>query len=196
MRQLLHRLIGAQRETHLPDSALTALALSSRDDTRWQASLRAHVAVCVVCAEHFARLEKAAALARDSAEAQADERFDPRRLERQRSRVLRRITPGQHRVVSFPSSRALRQPERLVARRWVAAAAALGLLVGVVAGRWLGPRGPQAQWAAQSAMAAADTKGDEAFLVELDNARNVPRIAPLAALDGLTPDDDPLLPLR
>lgn len=192
MQQLFRRLIAARTDPHPSASSLTALALSVADDTEWQADVRAHIARCGTCGERLARLERAAALTRESAATQADEVFDLSCLERQRNRIVRRITPGHHRVVSFPSSRAPRPPERLVARRWLAAAAGLGLVVGVVTGWWIGPRGQQPQWTAQTSMAAADTKGDEAFLGELDAARTVPRIAPLAALDGLTPDDDPL----
>jgi hypothetical protein len=69
----------------------------------------------------------------------ADAAFPPERLARQRARILARIERygQQARILAFPSPRAQRatllRPRSL--RRWVAGAAAAGLIVGVVAGR-------------------------------------------------------------
>jgi hypothetical protein len=69
----------------------------------------------------------------------ADAAFPPERLARQRARILTRLQRHgqQARVLAFPLPRthrpALLHPRSL--RRWVAAAAAAGLIVGLVAGR-------------------------------------------------------------
>jgi hypothetical protein len=68
----------------------------------------------------------------------ADAAFPPERLARQRARILARIERyGQMaRIVTFPSSHSHRGPtlRPRPLRRWVAAAAAAGLFVGLVTG--------------------------------------------------------------
>jgi hypothetical protein len=88
--------------------------------------------------------------------------------------------------------------------RWVAAAAAAGLLVGVSAGRFFTTNERTAEPAATVALApskpappvqrpatyqpdSASPSSDEAFLVEVEAAVTRQRIAALSALDDLTP---------
>jgi hypothetical protein len=140
--------------------------------------------------------------------AEADAEFTETRLDRQYASIMRRL--AQHgrpaRVLAFPGS--VRPPlaSRHGARRWVAAAAVVGLLVGMAAGRFIddnplkrqlarssvrAPVSPIAQPGSELPLDAGETnetKGsDEAFLVELDVAAATPRIEPLLALDAMTP---------
>jgi hypothetical protein len=89
------------------------------------------------------------------------------------------------------------------ARRWIAAAAAAGLVVGIAAGQLLDLRdalgGPTRPFAEQRPAEAVPTvaniqpavvtslQSDEAFLSELEDASLSPRVPELAALDAFTP---------
>ena len=108
------------------------------------------------------------------------------------------------RVIPFPAGRPTLD-RAVIARpmfRWVAAAAAAGLLVGASAGRFITFNRPAGTPASTVAMAPArpaplpartvtyqpdSTSGDEAFMVEVEAAVSRQRIAALSALDDLTP---------
>lgn len=76
---------------------------------------------------------------RDAACAEADAHFDDRALEAQRARILQRIElAGQRaRVLPFPNGLAGARPVSATSRRWISAAAAAGLLIGLVTGQLL-----------------------------------------------------------
>jgi hypothetical protein len=90
------------------------------------------------CASCEARLTAMTAMLRDvsvAAESQADAVFPPERLARQHARILHRLAHHGRlgRVLAFPYARPAATPPRPM-RRWVAGAAAAGLVVGMVAG--------------------------------------------------------------
>ena len=163
---------------------------------------------------------------------EADAAFPPERLAAQRARIARRLAalarqqerrtsrravgagsqaaaPRSQpaRVLPFPvRETVVRRPARPV--RWVAAAAAAGLLVGLVAGRGFDRRlasGPSSVGSAPSAAlraapaaeprpqgargapALADLLAGEPLLVEIEAALASPRVAELQAIDALTP---------
>jgi hypothetical protein len=200
-RHILERLSG-----HPADERLALLALAPETDS-YDAPLQAartHAASCARCAERLARLVKVLDHTKAAAEAEADEHFMPSRLERQQSQILRRLGAGRMpaRVIPFPAPPRPQSPVRRVARRWVAAAAAVGLFVGVVAGRLVGPQpvsvlqmvGHRAAPAAELGAPLGGEAGftDEEFLVELEAVAFRPQIEPLRALDELTPRVTPL----
>ncbi len=151
--------------------------------------------------------EIAALLAEYSAAvtAEADAAFPAERLARQQARILQRLEqegrPGK--VIAFPAGHAHEAPP-LRARpgmRWIAGAAAAGLIIGVVAGhlthdfsnRATG-RAPQiAAVRPDSGMetvtlrAVSTTLSEEEFLGQLEMAIEGNRSASLQPLDELTP---------
>lgn len=93
---------------------------------------------------------------RDAAHAEADALFDERTLEAQRASILRRIDEaGQRaRVIRFPGVPAVLRPSAVHSRRWVSAAAAAGLVIGLVSGQLLHVM-PGDNWAHREAQRTA-----------------------------------------
>jgi hypothetical protein len=167
--------------------------------------VRQHVHGCETCTWRYTELTAPLERLRADAASEADELFTPARLDAQRTAIRERLELGARasRVIPFPASRPTLD-RAVIARpmvRWVAAAAAAGLLVGVSAGRFitgrtLGAPVPPASASSARPLPAAprpatyepDSAGsDEAFLVEVEAAVSRQRIAALSALDDLTP---------
>jgi len=76
---------------------------------------------------------------RAAAWAEADAHFDERALEAQRLRILQRLEQAGQRakVLPFPGSVSGGRPSASISRRWISAAAAAGLLIGLVTGQLL-----------------------------------------------------------
>lgn len=189
--------------SHPDDAVLLAMAAAGAEG---EARVAAHVSTCQACSRRLDALSGALAGLREAATAEADLAFTDARLERQRAQVLRRLAQqGQPaRVLAFPASRGFVETTHQVARRWVAAAAVIGLLVGMVAGMFIDGRPESLISARGVARPAGHTGGslpdgppaditgqpytsDEALLVELDAAAVTPRFEALQALDALTP---------
>ena len=85
------------------------------------------------------RIAEALDAYRAAAHAEADSYFDERALEAQRARILARIEQaGQRaRVLPFPNAAASVRIGSSHPRRWISAAAAAGLLIGLVTGQLL-----------------------------------------------------------
>lgn len=139
----------------------------------------------------------------ESVTAEADAAFPAERLARQQSRILQRLEqegrPG--RVIAFPAGHA-HEPSTLRARpgmRWIAGAAAAGLVIGLVAGHLTHDfptrgtvRGPQVvasrpEPGAPALRAVSTTLSEEEFLGQLEMAIEGTRSASLQPLDELTP---------
>lgn len=179
---------------------------ASDDDRR---AVRQHLHGCETCTWRYTELTAPLERLRQDAASEADEAFSPARLDAQRARIMERLE-GQAdapRVIPFPASQA-RLDRAVIHRpisRWIAAAAAAGLLVGVMAGRmsdWSArPANSPSAAVAQSVRApvvdAPETmtdspsvearEGDELMLSEIDAAVRTQRIAALSALDEMTP---------
>jgi hypothetical protein len=133
--------------------------------------------------------------------AEADVLFTHERLERQRARILQRINdatrPGQ--VIAFPYAQAARPSALRIhpGMRWVAAAAAAGLFIGVVAGHlahvFPSARTPIPAEAiiapaqAPTLQAVSTTMSEEEFLGALEIAIESTGGSALRPLDDLTP---------
>lgn len=127
---------------HLDDNVLIRRYLADRGlaalDEHDEAPLR-HLAHCPACEARYQALHTDFDATREAAAAEADAACSEDRLARQRERILRRIDTLQSgpRVLPFPVAgqhgHGAAQPG--VMRRWVAAAAVAGLLVGLGAGR-------------------------------------------------------------
>jgi hypothetical protein len=189
------------RREHVSDDRLIELCVelspTAAEDTHFQR--------CDECAARRGRLEL---LLRDVSEAaaiEADAAFPPERLAAQHARILQRIEQDGRpaRVIAFPAMQPAEQrPLRnRPAARWIAAAAAAGLAIGLLAGHLAHdlpsfgrPSRPTmvgttaARPAAQPALRAVNaTLNEEEFLGEIENAVSRPALSPLRALNDLTP---------
>jgi len=166
--------------------------------------LAEHLFECTACSARFDGIARVLDEVRTEGAAEADAIFTADRLRAQQQQIARRIEHAGRpaRVISFPvhaSPRAAGATRLRVAPRWIAAAAAAGLFVGVAVGasyEW--------EWHAQPHQTIASTKShltpvatrgtghvdvaaDDAFLSELDAALERPRTRELLAYDALTP---------
>jgi hypothetical protein len=151
-----------------------------------------------------AKLTRALDAYRAAARAEADAQFDERALEAQRHRILHRIEQaGQRaRVLPFPTTSAPLRPAAAVSRRWISAAAAAGLFIGLGTGQllhvmpgdaWVN-RDPVRPAASAStgrsgivpALAISSADADDALLDAIDVAVSTRGASELRALDDLT----------
>ena len=150
---------------HLSESHLVALALNAQDTPAPVAAAAArHLLDCDRCEERLDALRSHLATMPEVASAGFEEAFTPSRLRAQRARIGHRLAhlvgkvqPG--RVLAFPFAG---QPfRRLDVRvgRWLAAAAAAGLLLGITAGQLiqygLSPTGTAAETSATARQSLA-----------------------------------------
>jgi hypothetical protein len=183
---------------HLGDDELAVIALAGPDGAGEAAAT--HVLGCPTCSERLLAVGRLLDDTRDAAIAEADRLFPAARLDRQRASILRRIagSKGAARILPFPSHGTVAPVRHHRARRYVAAAAVAGLLIGAVAGRFFylpqqpltrAARAPigSAEPTAAVATAQVSLVGDEAFLSDFEAALGGPRVAPLQALDAMTP---------
>jgi hypothetical protein len=188
---------------HLDDAGLAAIWTdASATGTRLA---HPHLENCTTCRARFAELSSWLENIRADATSEADESFPAERLAAQHAAIFRRLEAAERpaRVIAFP-----RFAQPLTSRtshvsRWVAAAAAAGLIVGVGLGQLMDLRhslvranGTQAHVSAPPPstrgsvqVQAVSATRDEAFLSELDASisHGVPE---LRALDAFTPRAD------
>jgi len=183
---------------HLDDAALAAIWTDGRLS-------HPHLDDCVPCRARFADFSAWLENMRVDAITQADENFSAERLAAQQAQIFRRLEAAGRpaRVIAFP-----RFAQPLTSRtshvsRWIAAAAAAGLIVGVGVGQMMDLRhslmapnasAVRARVANAPASAGRDPRvqtvgaiRDEAFLSELDASLSRTAVPELRALDGLTP---------
>lgn len=182
-------------QMHLSDDRLIDVCLESGPlDAEAQ-----HLADCPACEERRARLAGLIEEVRDVAAAQADAYFTPDRLARQRAHVLERLEhEARHgRVISFPAAQTHAPAHRArPGMRWIAGAAAAGLLIGFVAehvahrvpGR---PSQPAVMAAVDSATGTLQLVAvpltEEEFLGRMELAVEGTAGSALRPLDDLTP---------
>ena len=177
---------------HLDAAALGLTLFDDALDTR----TGAHLASCPRCRRERDRMAVLLAEAREGAADAADAAFSAADLDRQRQAIMLRLarTGGVARVLRFPHSADERpQTPPRVDTRWLAAAAAAGLLLGVAAGHVPRPvTGPGenpavAPHVVASTPTAPDGRGDDTLLSEVDAALTSRTRPELGALDALTP---------
>ena len=124
---------------HLQDDRLFDCYLADRQGDSPDPPLAEHLADCQACATRYAEVARFMDGLRAEAQHETDAIFTPERLRMQQEAIARRIDhlgrPA--RVISFPSqlvSRTMAVSTSHGAPRWVAAAAAAGLFVGVALG--------------------------------------------------------------
>jgi anti-sigma factor RsiW len=198
-----------RRAHHLHDDRLFDCYVADRGGEPIDPPTAEHLADCRACAAKFSELASFMDALRVEGEAEADAVFTPERLRAQQQQIARRLEHvGRHaRVISFPgqfSRTAIGTMTTRTSSRWVAAAAAAGLFIGIALGasyEWearahtrsstviardagasrprltpVGTRGNAAQIAA-----------DDAFLSDLEVALERPRTRELLAYDAFTP---------
>lgn len=193
------RIQGPSADTaHLSDEALLDLHVRRRAEAgSGEPVTDAHADACAHCSAALAELDADLAALTLAATTAMDAVISPDRLARQREIIDRRLEGQPGRVLRFPvSSRTPRTPHRL--HRWVAMAAACGLLFGLAAGRMVGPaavpdldRG--VAWSAAEGQRAPGAPSiepavaDEFLLSEVDAALARTLHHDFRVLDELTP---------
>jgi hypothetical protein len=188
---------------HLDDSALAALWTDAT--LAGGRTAHPHLDACAACRTRYDTFSCWLDDLRIEATAEATELFPVERLATQRAAIFRRIEAAERpaRVIAFPKFAQPLTSRSSSASRWIAAAAAAGLIVGVGVGQLmdlrhsLRPIAPttQARLAAQPNRDApepmvrtANTSGrDEAFLSDVDASLTRASVPELRALDELTP---------
>lgn len=181
---------------HLDAATLGLAVLGDTPDPR----VDAHLGSCARCRRERDRIAGLLTEAWDEADAQVDAAFGPAELDQQRHAIMQRIvrTGGVARVLRFPHGHDERGlPAPRVDTRWLAAAAAAGLLIGIAAGQL--PHLYTSRQPAQVATgvvraavpvlppAAPDWRSDDTLLSEVDAALANDTRPELEALDALTP---------
>jgi hypothetical protein len=197
------------RAHHLQDERLFNCYLSVQSGETLDPPVAEHLTDCADCGERYAAMTSfLETLSADAAE-EADAIFTPERLRVQQQHIVRRLEHLGHpaRVISFPGRPAthpITSSTRRPARRWVAAAAAAGLFIGVGTGLFLDweTRGGASERRARTVVRQTHLAApasvveiarpepeatDEAFLAEIEVAGERPRTRELVAFDTLTP---------
>jgi hypothetical protein len=184
--------------SHLSEDRFTEIAMAGTSS----AAEEAHLASCVACRHRRRAVSALLAEIGHAAALEADSAFPPERLLRLRTRILRLVDRGAHpaRVIAFPAGSRWNtpfSPPRPLAR-WVALAAAAGLVVGLVTDRVVSQfRGRPPSLSAQrtfvgesqsfAARPASGAASDDEFLLEVEAAVLSAGPAALRPLDQLTP---------
>lgn len=183
---------------HLDDTAMLELWAAARLDRT--PGTHPHLAGCGPCRSRLAALTAWAEELRQEAHAEVDEAFPPERLAAQHAQIFRRLEAMEKpaRVIAFPRFGRAVGSGRSGAQRWIGAAAAAGLIVGLAAGQFMdlpwrtgigSTQGPIAEdtQAARTTNATAPVPAslsDEELLYDFD-ARPAGRA--LEAIDAITP---------
>jgi anti-sigma factor RsiW len=193
------------RTRHLQEERLYDYYVAQHCDEPADPPVSEHLADCDLCAARYAEMVELLDGVRAEIEAETDEVFPADRLRAQQLQIayrLERVGRPAH-VLAFPGrSPAHAVPVSRAATRWVAAAAAAGLLIGVGAGVFYDSNdhnssGGQSassrqpalagQRSVEPALAVKPNPADEVFLSELENAAGQPYTRELAPFDALTP---------
>ena len=168
-----------------------------------------HLEECPLCGERYTELTRFMDALRHEADLESDAVFSPERLQAQQQHIAHRLEHVSRaaRVISFPGrfvTRRMTSTPR-VATRWIAAAAAAGLFVGVGVGMFsesqafrgagrstaIARQAPSARPAHLIPVATGGSStpdpSDDAFMSDLEVALERPRTHELLPFDALTP---------
>jgi len=179
---------------HLDDAALATIWTDGR-------SSHPHLDSCAACRARFADFSTWLENIRVDAISEADENFSAERLAIQQAQIFRRLEAADRpaRVIAFPRFTQPLTSRSSSASRWIAAAAAAGLIIGVGVGQLMdlrhSLRGPNvsavreapAPSGREPRIQTVSTTRDEAFLSELDASLSRAAVPELRALDAFTP---------
>jgi hypothetical protein len=195
------------RAPHLQDEHLLDCYYAERRGEAPDPPTVDHLSDCSSCRARYDELGGLLSTLRADADAELEAAFPAEKLRAQQHEIARRL---EHigraaRVISFPGHIAGRQAHTSttpLTRRWVAAAAAAGLFVGVAAGtvlnfggRWnvsqtARPRivsSVPAMLAPSTAAPQAAPGADDAFMSDLESLLDRPHTSELGVYDALTP---------
>ena len=194
------------RARHLQEDRLFECYLAEQGGEPIEPPAAEHLTDCTECNARYGDLRRFMDGLRTEADAELDEIFPPERMRAQQQHIARRVENlGHHaRVISFPGYRPVHTAPSWrvhLAPRWIGAAAAAGLAMGIGVGSvyysHVPGRAPQtaalstiAESVDAPAVASAPvfvSDVNEAFLSELELALERPRTRELVALDELTP---------
>ena len=189
---------------HLDDAALAALwtRAAAKGSVTAPPADEPHLAACVECRVRFDAFAAWMTDVAADARLEADAAFPAERLAAQQAAVLRRLEAAERpaRVIAFPKTPVGGGVRTAPVRRWIAAAAAVGLLVGVGVGqlmdfrqiggqRTFAPARPSASpriEATARPVTVSSNPNEEALLMELEAAAT-PQYEALRAYETLTP---------
>jgi hypothetical protein len=122
---------------HLDDAALAEIWSAAA--ASGQAAADQHLNGCAQCRARYAAFTGWLDRLRDDAHAEADELFTPERLATQQAQIVRRLEALERpaRVIAFPRFARPATSTQGHAQRWIAAAAAAGLVIGLAAGQFV-----------------------------------------------------------
>jgi hypothetical protein len=186
------------RRRHLDDIAFSELwsSAAAGSGAAVAAPDAEHLETCAACRARYEAFTDWLADTRVDAIAAADEVFPAERLAAQQAQIVRRLEALERpaRVIAFPKFAQPVAHTRSTPQRWIAAAAAAGLIVGLGAGELLDLRRPRFRApVAESEQIAQVNRGsvqpislnsDDVLLYETESS---PRVEALQALDALTP---------
>lgn len=184
---------------HLDDTAMMELWAAAR--LEGTPGSHPHLSSCGQCRSRYDALRTWADGLRQDAHTEADEAFPPERLAAQQAQIFRRLEALERpaRVIVFPRFGRAVSSGRSGAQRWIGAAAAAGVIVGLAAGQFMdlpwrtglgdngqGPiaQGTQTARTSSPATPVPVSLTDEDLLYDLD-AR--PSARALEAIDAITP---------
>jgi anti-sigma factor RsiW len=200
------------RSGHLKDDHLLDCYVAERSGTAPDGWAADHLSACEACERRYDDLSTFMDDLRAQADQELETVFPAERLAAQQQQILRRLEHAGRpaRVISFPGrdvSPTSRAPH-LLAPRWIAAAAAAGLFIGVAVGGYVGPDRlhrrsatmasalppmtvqPQvAPTAVRVNATQVEAVDDDAFLMDLEAALSRPQSHELLPFDALTPDE-------
>lgn len=183
--------------SHAPDHLLLAVIRGSADGpVANREATETHVSACPSCADRLAELTVfLEAITEQSADA-FDDAISTARLATERDRIMRRVerATGRGRAARILRFPVLARPALAAvgrAHRWIGAAAATGVLTGVVIGQFVhlhsDPPALTTRADGPTYTPADATTSDEQFMEELELAITSPRVSTLVALDEMTP---------
>ena len=201
------------RSDHLHDDRLVECYFADRRGEALDPPSAEHLADCDACELRYIELSTFLNDVREEVDGEADDVFTPERLRQQQDQILRRLehVSRSARVISFPgqsSTLPMTPAAGRVAPRWLAAAAAAGLFVGVAVGGTFLPQGglgrstpmrvagpppasarlaPSPTVLVNAPADVIDSIDDDAFLMQLEFALERPHTQELQPFDALTP---------
>jgi hypothetical protein len=193
----------ATSNRHLDDGALTGIWTAAV--TSGEPAAHPHLNACAQCRARYAAFTSWLERMHDDASAEADEAFPTERLAAQQAQIFRRLEALERpaRVIAFPKFARPITSTQGNAQRWVAAAAAAGLVIGLAAGQLVDfrrtfsrraePQATNARLTKAGAPPAAEaipspvSAADEALFYGGDSARSSVRVSTLKPMDDITP---------
>jgi hypothetical protein len=193
-----------KRAGHVNDDRLLECYYAERGGEPVDPRVVDHLTDCTACSERYADVVRVLDEVRTTGIAEADAIFTTDHLRAQRQHIAARLehVGRSARVISFPrhtDGGVMTLTTRRIPPRWIGAAAAAGLFIGVALGasyQWesrardtdpFGRASARLAPVATRGSGAADVAADDAFLSELDAALDRPRTRELLAYDALTP---------